>query len=269
MLHSHEVDLPDSFWERPEIIAHLDARAVPAVLAAVHAEGISQQRISAAVGLQQGRISEIVAGRRHVAAYAVIERIADGLAMPAHARAHLGLNPTAGRDVPGIARRAYPDQLAATSDIRADVLAARSVDVLAVRGLGLIGLADSLLRPVLVGRAVPATVRVVLADPESDASRRRAQDIGEDPAAMADGTALCLRLLADLATSCPVATRVTDSPPLWRLIRADDVLYVSVFTPALQGHDTVVQRLRRHLDEPLFTGFERTFRDTFESARPA
>jgi hypothetical protein len=53
------------------------------------------------------------------------------------------------------------------------------------------------------------------------------------------------------------------------LIRADDVLYVSAFVSTQQGHDSPVQRLRRFVDEPLFTGFERTFTDVFDHARPA
>jgi predicted XRE-type DNA-binding protein len=255
--------LPQAFWDAPETTRALHERDVQTLLRLVHTSGISQQRIAAAVTLQQGRVSEIIAGRRSVSAFEVVERLAAGLCMPDPARAALGLAPADDRPT-----RAYAAQADAADDIRRDVHGAGQVDVLAVRALALLGLRDSLLRPVLLARSQPARVRIVLADPDSLATRRRAQEIGEDPARMAEGTRLCLDHLRDLARRCPLQVRLTAEPPVWRLIRADDVLYASVFAPGRQGHASPVQRLTAGGDEPLFSGFERAFADAFDHARP-
>jgi transcriptional regulator with XRE-family HTH domain len=54
--------------------------------------GASQTRIGAAVGLEQGYVSRIMAGRK-VTSIEVLERIADGLRMPDEVRMALGLAP--------------------------------------------------------------------------------------------------------------------------------------------------------------------------------
>ncbi|MDQ1306928.1 MAG: hypothetical protein QG671_2760 [Actinomycetota bacterium] len=258
------LNLPPAFWETPATTRALHERDLSALLRLVHASGISQQRIAAAVTLQQGRVSEIIAGRRSVSAFDVVERLAAGLRMPDPARAALGLAPAS--DPP---TASYASQADAADDIRRDVHGADQVDVLAVRALALLGLRDSLLRPVLLARPRPSSVRIVLADPDSLATRRRALEIGEDPARMAEGTRLCLDHLRDLARHCPLQVRLTGEPPVWRLIRADDVLYASVFAPGRQGHASPVQRLHAEGDEPLFSGFDRAFADAFDHARPA
>jgi transcriptional regulator with XRE-family HTH domain len=56
----------------------------------MQATGASQTQVGAAVGLDQGYVSRIVAGRR-VTSIEVLERIADGLSMPDIARRLLGL----------------------------------------------------------------------------------------------------------------------------------------------------------------------------------
>jgi transcriptional regulator with XRE-family HTH domain len=55
--------------------------------------GLSQMRIGTAVGLGQGRMSEVINGIRKIRDVKVFERIADGLDMPDHARVLLGLTP--------------------------------------------------------------------------------------------------------------------------------------------------------------------------------
>ena len=54
--------------------------------------GASQSRIGAAVGLEQGYVSRIMAGRK-VTSIDVLERIADGCRMPDQARTTMGLAP--------------------------------------------------------------------------------------------------------------------------------------------------------------------------------
>ncbi|MFE2617403.1 helix-turn-helix domain-containing protein [Micromonospora chalcea] len=85
--------IPDDLWSREEMHKALAARDIGAVfrLLARHT-GASQTRIGAAVGLEQGYISRIIAGRR-VTSIDVLERIADDCGMPDEARMTLGLAP--------------------------------------------------------------------------------------------------------------------------------------------------------------------------------
>ncbi len=79
--------IPPAFWDRPEVAQALRKRDMGALFLLLgRYAGLSQLRIGTAVGLGQGRISEVVHGTRAIAATHVFERIADGLAMPDHAR---------------------------------------------------------------------------------------------------------------------------------------------------------------------------------------
>ncbi|GAB3488811.1 helix-turn-helix domain-containing protein [Nocardiopsis coralliicola] len=91
---SDPVALPDWAWGRDDVESALVARDIGALLRFVQQYGgASQTRLAAATGISQGRISEILAGKKAVTAFEVIERIADGLAMPDPARMRLGLAP--------------------------------------------------------------------------------------------------------------------------------------------------------------------------------
>ncbi|MEU0742230.1 helix-turn-helix transcriptional regulator [Streptomyces sp. NPDC006134] len=178
------IDLPDSAWERAEMRRALRVRDMGAVFRYVQQyAGASQARIATAAGMTQARVNEIINGRRVVSQLDVYERIADGLHMPDDARHLLGL--AAGRekrsggaafDLAAFpeAVRVYAAQHSAAEEIQQQAREAQELDVLAVRGLGLIGLDDSLLRACLPreqgGKGL--RVRVALLDPESSALAR-------------------------------------------------------------------------------------------------
>jgi transcriptional regulator with XRE-family HTH domain len=88
------VDVPPGAWRRPEFREVLRQRDTAALLRLIqqHA-GVSQARLAAAAGLGQGRLNEIISGRRQVARLDVLERLADGLGMPDVARVLFGLAP--------------------------------------------------------------------------------------------------------------------------------------------------------------------------------
>src|SRR2546422_516456 len=91
------VKIPVWAWEREEIREALRQRDAGAILRfAQQYGGASQSRIAAETGLLQGRVNEIVRGRRSVVRIDVFERIALGLRMPDDARLLMGLAP-AGR----------------------------------------------------------------------------------------------------------------------------------------------------------------------------
>jgi hypothetical protein len=68
----------------------------------------------------------------------------------------------------------YPNQAEASREIRDHSRKAAQVDILAVRGLGLLGLNDSELRGPLTERQAPVRVRALLLDPDSPAVAVRA-----------------------------------------------------------------------------------------------
>lgn len=153
------IELPDWAWERAEVRQALRARDMGAVFRHVQQyAGASQARIAMAAGMTQARVNEIIHGRREVARLDVYERIADGLRMPDDARHLLGLAANREKRAGGVAFdlaafpevvRVYAAQGSAAEEIQQQARAAQQLDVLAVRGLGLIGLNDSLLRACL------------------------------------------------------------------------------------------------------------------------
>lgn len=246
------VSMPEWAWQREDVREALRLRHVGALFRLVQRySGASQSRLAVATGLLQGRVSEIIKGARTVTALDVFERIADGLSMPDGARLLLGLAPLqpVGLDHLGPSGRAeviavYPSQQAAAADIRVGVRSAQEVDILAVRGLGIIGLNDSLLRPA-VAKASPCRVRALLLDPESQAAYRRAKEIGESFDSFAGGVELALARLRELAehTEATVEVYLYDLLPTWRVIALDDTLFVSAFGEVTEGHTSPMYKI--------------------------
>ncbi len=89
--------VPEGFWLREDVGHALDHRDIGALfrLLSKHT-GASQTRIGTATGQSQGAVCLIMNGSRVVSAIDVLERIADGLAMPDQARLRLGLAPRSG-----------------------------------------------------------------------------------------------------------------------------------------------------------------------------
>jgi len=88
------IRIPDHVWHSAPARAALRARDVGAILRLIQQHtGASQHHLATVTGIPQGRLSEIMNGRRTVTALDVFERIADGLRMPDHARVTMGLAP--------------------------------------------------------------------------------------------------------------------------------------------------------------------------------
>ncbi|MEU0845801.1 helix-turn-helix transcriptional regulator [Streptomyces sp. NPDC005962] len=264
------IELPEWAWQRAEVRKALRGRDVGAVFRRVQQYGgVSQARIAAAVTMTQARVNEIINGKREVTRLDVFERIADGLGMPDDARQLMGL--AAIRQGRGgdraFALAAFPEvvhvyarQVAASEDIKQLAASAEELDVLAVRGLGLIGLKDSLLRASLarpVGRR--PRVRVLLLDPESPALVERAAEIGESPESLAAGIALSETRLRELSDVCDLRLYRYDMRPTWRVIRVDDTMFVSTFDVGWEGHESAAYKVVEGPQGPLFRGFQRMF----------
>jgi len=225
------IRLPDWAWERAEVRQALRARDMRAVFRYVQQySGASQSRIGVATGMTQARVNEIINGRREVSRLDVYERIADGLDMPDDARHLLGL-----AAFPEVVR-VYSAQHAATDEIRQQAHDSSELDVLAVRGLGLIGLNKSLLRSCLPREqgSHGLRVRVALLDPGSLTLAQRAAEIGESPESLAGGVRLTEARLRELADTCDIRVWRYRKLPTWRIIRTDSTMFDAIVADALR-----------------------------------
>lgn len=271
------IDLPEWAWQRAEVREALRERNMGAVFRRVQQYGgASQARIATAVAMTQARVNEVINGRREITRLEVFERIADGLNMPDDARHLLGL--ASARDTRGggpafdLAAfpevvRVYATQSAASQDIQQLATSARQLDVLAVRGLGLIGLKDSLLRSSLTRREGQQALqlRVLLLDPESPALAVRAAEIGESPESLAGGVKLAEARLRELSSVCDLQVYRYEMRPTWRIIRLDDTLFVSAFDAGWEGHESATYKVMETPNGPLYRGFQRMFASMVET----
>lgn len=265
--------LPDAAWRTDSARDALKSRNVAGLLQLAHRHGASQHRIANAVGILQGRISEILRGQRQVEAFEVFERIADGLSMPDHARLILGLAPRQDRSddrdpaLFGEIMRVFSDQAAAAQDIQLVAGAAGQIDILAVRALGVIGMKDSLLHPAFSTSSAPMKARVLLLDPDSSAAGTRAEEIGESVDGFTAGIRMSIARLRRLSDTADVSVWLYRTLPVWRLFRFDDVLYVSSFSAMWEGHESHTYKISSTTDGALYEGFRRTFDDILHHAQ--
>jgi hypothetical protein len=269
------LEIPAQAWRQEDLCRALEVRDVAKILRLIQRYGgVSQVRLASATGMGQGRVNEIINGHRQVTGLDVFERIADGVSMPDEARVLMGLAPAS-----AAARRAFAGhaeiaqvfarQADAEDELYAGAQTAGVLDLLAVRALGLIGLTDSLLRGPLTARADQVRVRVLLLNPDSAAASARASEIGESAEAFTAGIRLCISRLAELADHPPVDLQVAlySDLPTWRIIRLDDVLYLSAFGEWSEGHRSGMYKLTAAANGVLHAGFVRHFEDVWQQSR--
>lgn len=268
---SGPVHLPAAAWRRQDVRQALRARDVSAILKfAQQYTGASQGRLASAVGIGQSRVNELINRRREVSTLDMFERLADGLNMPDAARMLLGLAPAGARTAStgddiaaasGVVGRYYPVQVDAAHDIRRLVAAAASLDIVAVRGLGLWGLNDSLLRAAMTtpSRTEPLAVRVLILNADSEAAARRAAEIGESAGGFAAGIRLAEHKLAELKLHPRIVLEAYRyaALPVWRIIATDETTFVSTFDEGWEGHESPVCRIDDSSGRSLHRGFRR------------
>ncbi|GAB3169644.1 hypothetical protein GCM10027059_34910 [Myceligenerans halotolerans] len=262
-----DIEIPGQVWERAEVRQALRARRVGDVFRLVQQHtGASQATIAAAVGMTQARVNEVINGRREINKLDVFERIATGLRMPSDARHLLGLASSRDGSEGGPAFdlaafpeivRVYPDQRSAATEIRQIARESAEIDVLAVRGLGLLGLNDSLLRARIEAGGV--RVRVLLLDPECAAVDQRAAEIGESSASFADGIRLAESRLRELADGVDIQVYRYSTLPTWRIIRCDAAMFIGTFDAGWEGHESAAYKVMATDVGPLHRGFRRMF----------
>jgi len=95
--------VPAQIWDREDVAEALQARDIGRLFRLLRQYcGASQTRIGAAVGMTQSTVSLIINRDQAVSSIAVLERLADGLAMPDGGRLRLGLAP---KEVDAMRRR--------------------------------------------------------------------------------------------------------------------------------------------------------------------
>jgi transcriptional regulator with XRE-family HTH domain len=94
------IQIPEYAWRAPDIEQALRDRNLSAIFHFARKYGISQQRIAANIGFAQGRISEIMTGKRQITSFAMVERVANAFEMPDRARMIFGLAPRVSFDEP-------------------------------------------------------------------------------------------------------------------------------------------------------------------------
>jgi transcriptional regulator with XRE-family HTH domain len=271
------IRIDDWAWKRDDIRKALQARDMAGILKfAQRYGGATQGRLALSTGVLQGRISEILKGERQVSSFEVIERIAEGLNMPDAARMLLGLAPRATDYSSRLSDEIaciFPSQQEAAREIQQLMPSARTVHVLAARGLGIIGLNNSLLRESLLAHQPQDAIsmRIALLDPSSEFARQRAREIGEPCQAFTRGIELTLDLLQDMASEAAIALEVYlyDELPIWRLISIDEILYASSFNERWEGHESQMYKIKPTLNGPFHSALTRLFRQTCASSRRA
>lgn len=265
--------MPGRAWRGPDIRQALKQRDAGALLRLIQQHtGASQARLATAAGIGQGRLNEIINGHRQVTRLDVLQRLADGVAMPDDARVLFGLAPVHADTLTGHAEisRVFTSQAEANAELREHAATARQVDILAVRVLGLVALNDSLLRGPLIARETPVSVRVLLLAPDAPAAALRAAEIGESAESFAAGIRLSLARLAEFRDHPHVTmqTAVYSSLPTWRLLAFDGTLYLSAFGASSEGHRSGMYKLTAAADGVLHAGFLRQFEEMWRQAHP-
>ncbi len=162
--------------------------------------------------------------------------------------------------------RTHPNQDAAAGEIRKYLGAVTSVDVLTIRGLGIFGLKDSLLRSQLSDTTRQITTRILYLSPSSDFVEIRAREIGENTNTFRQGIILAEQSLITLQQTEMLGLQAAayDALPIWRLIRVDKHMFVSAFLPRMDGHRSPVLELIDDSGDSVYHVFMRYFDDLWK-----
>jgi hypothetical protein len=263
------IAVSEQMWQNDRTIRILHERDVAGLLRLVQQyTGVSQGRLASALGVSQGRLNELINRKRTISALGTFERLAAGLCMPDSARMALGLAPSSSASVPIVSlpevTGVYPSQADAATDIQVIAKKAAQIDVMAVRGLGILGLNNSLLRE---SASHGARLRVLLVDPDCDACARRAEEIGESAESFSAGVRLSITRLKELGNRVgQTELYLYQATPIWRIIRLDHTLFVSAFTTHYEGHTSPVHRIEPTKSGVLHAAFLRTMDEAIKTA---
>lgn len=162
----------------------------------------------------------------------------------------------------------YQNQSYAEKEIRRIGSNAQIIDILTIRGLGIIGLNDSVLRKQLFSGTGPRRrIRVLLLSPAGRYARIRAMEIGESPEAFVHGIHLAIQRMKELAALNlhDVEVYLYDRRPSWRVIALDSSYFVSAFGLHVEGHRALMYRIDGARKSTLFDALSRMFEEMCET----
>lgn len=140
----------------------------------------------------------------------------------------------------------YKSQSQSNDDMIHLLKTASKLDILTIRGLGIIGLNDSALRNTLHstgGKRV--SIRVFMLSPESKYVKERAKETNESYEAFKNALNLGIERVQELknSTTHNIKIFLYDQKPCWRIIRIDDFFFMSVFDGETEGHRAGVYKI--------------------------
>ena len=161
----------------------------------------------------------------------------------------------------------YGEQSEAEQAIRRLALSAKAIDVLTIRGFGLVGLKDAILRSATDRPQDPPNTRVLILNPKSGFAEQRAREIGETTVVMRRGIESTIRTILALKENSPRwDIRLYANAPIWRIIRIDDDLFVSTYPLKQDGHRSLMYHIHNGPQLSLYPSFARYFEAIWDAA---
>jgi hypothetical protein len=160
-------------------------------------------------------------------------------------------------------------QAASIHGLTSALSGARDIRILAIRGLGLFALTDSVLRDALLENQLRVKCRILMLLPTSTHVAARASELGEDAETLRQGILLATRAVDELrALNISVELRFYDRLPVFRLLLIDRTAFVSAYLPYTEGHDSTTLTLDGFRRQSLYDVFDRVFEEQWGAASP-
>jgi hypothetical protein len=275
--------LPDEFWTNDDVHTALTTQDVGALFRLVHKRGISETRIGAATENAQSDVSDYIRGKKRAMALAVFQRVADGLAMPDHARrTFFGFPPgvldlvdalysdieriTGAPDVV----RAYPMRGLITRNQWNDIIRG-SHDQLWLYGMAEMGFAiDDQVPGILTDAAAAGCeVRILLLDPTYAGTDDIDIDEGNPAGTLKPRITAALARFNAVRRSANdrINIRVYDAPPTLSIVRGDDRMLVTPYMRFFVGSNSPTFELANRADAKTFDRYTRHFENMWTQAK--
>jgi len=269
--------MPPAAWHSEEAHKLLAVRDVGALFRLAQRFGISQGRLSAATSIPQGRISEILHGKRQVTSLELFERIANGLDMPDDCRMLLGLAPTkpptGGAEIGPLAEvgllAAYPRRADVPAELWWQLFthARAHLDILVYAGIFLHEQYPDFNALLTEKARAGCKLRVALGDPDSEQVRERGQEerYGHGIETRCRVALLHYRPLFDLPG---VEINLHRTTLYNSIYRADDEMLVNAHVWGHNAYSAPVMHLRRMPGPCLFTAYAASFDGVWATSTP-
>ena len=75
-----------------------------------------------------------------------------------------------------------------------------------------------------------------------------------------------LREVVDTNSVVDLTVKLYDRLPVWRVIRLDEMIYVSAFDAAWEGHESAVYEIPHTPRGAFWAGYQRSFEDLWENS---